>query len=242
MINLRSLFSLMRAFEKRYQLKKTIGDLLLIVVAVTLAFGLENWKNARHDRETEQFLLRQMRSALTDDLKNLNTLQAAFNSTYEQSRVLQEYLRNKLPYADSLDAYFGSVLGFWTFQYNHSAYEVLKSNGLQLISNDTLLLKIVQVYDQSYPNFISLQLDDRSGILDIARPYYLKYFKNVRFKETATPLYYKDLIADDSYFQSILNNRIRSLEFNCIAPIEQIRQEVFALVSDLNQEIDARSR
>ena len=63
-------------------------------------------------------------------------------------------------YSDTMDQYFGNLLYTTRSVMNYSAYETLKSRGLEIISNDSLRMMITQLYSFSYHNVIDFEKQD----------------------------------------------------------------------------------
>jgi uncharacterized protein DUF6090 len=219
--------------------KGAIGELLLIVVGVLLALAVNNWNINRQDRKTEMSLLQQLHSSLAMDLANLKEADDGFRNRKQRMDTLRDHLGRGRPYADSLQSEFGAVLGIWPIHFNRSPYEVMKGKGLELISSDSLRLRIVHLYDQTYADYQEAQEDDRNVVFEIVRPYYLKAFRDIRFRESATPLSYEQ-ISRDPYFMNVLDYRLRSLEVNSIGPAETAMNDVSSVLKELTQEIKRR--
>jgi len=217
--------------------KHAVGEVFLIVVGVLVALAVNNWNTDRQDRQTELSLLQELRAALTADLDVLKGAETGFQSRKQKIEALRDHVGRAEPYAESLNADFGIVLGIWPIHFNRSPYEVLKAKGLNLVSNDSLRLKVVHVYDQVYADYQESQEDDRNVIFEVVRPYYLTAFRNIRFQETATPINYESIVRDQ-LFRNILEYRLRSLEANSIDPVETAIRNVSSLLHDLSDEID----
>ena len=226
-------------FLPTVNLKRAFGELFLIVLGVLLALAVNNWNTDRQNRKAEFALLRQLHSSLTVDLAHLNEAQAGYRSRKQRIEALRDHLSGGGPYTDALRSDFGVVLGIWPIQLNQSAYEAVKGRGLESISNDSLRFRLVRVYDQVYSDYRGAQQDDRNVVFEIVRPYYLKAFHSIRFRETATPISY-DGIVRDPYFRNVLNYRLQSLELNSIDPAQTAIDEVSGLLRELGEEIGRR--
>src|SRR5207237_9973733 len=163
------------------------------------------------DRKAEVSMMSQIRSALAIDLSNLKEANEGFPSRKQRIESLRDHIGRQAPYTESMRSEFGAVLGIWTVQFNRSPYEVLKGKGLALISSESLRLRLVRVYDQVLTDYQASQEDDRNVVFEIVRPYYLKSFHDIRFRETATPIDYNAIVRDP-YFRNVLDYRLRSLE------------------------------
>lgn len=223
----------------RNRLGSSLRELLLIVIGVLLALAVDNWNAVRKEQDQELFLLRQLQVSLREDQASISSLQQIFGLSRDKMELLKRHLEQGQPYADSLDAYFGAVIGIWPFQPNYSVYEVVKAQGLQLISNDSLRLGIARLYDQVYASYLDSQANDRNVIFEVVRPYYLQEFRSIRVRESATPVAYEELIGQ-SYFLNLLEYRLGTFHVNCIAPASIALDELTSLLASLDQEIKSR--
>jgi len=220
--------------------KYAAGELALIVLGILLALAVNNWNMDRQERKAELELLRQMRSSLSFDLATLKRADEGFRHREQAMESLRKHLRQNLPYADSLDAHFGAIFRFWETNLNRGPYEVLKAKGLDLISSDSVRLRIIHVYDQAYAHLQRSEGDDRSAVLEVLRPYFLRSFRDIRFGENAKPIDYR-AVARDPYFSNLIDYRLASLRINAIAPCEAAISGVSGLVEVLDKEIGSRS-
>lgn len=227
------------------RLKRLIGDvdwgntareLVLIIVGVLVALAVNNWNARRQERSLEARLLIQLRTAVAADLRAIREVHDAAVVRQRRTEALLALLARGSHYADSMDAYFGAPIKVWEIQLNTSPYEVLKAKGLDLIADDSLRLRIVQVYDQRYQDLQTSEGDDRNVIFEVVRPYFLKNFRNVRFGESATPIDYAG-IAHDSYFVNVLTYRMASLQANVVGPTQLAMTDLTELTRMLDQAV-----
>lgn len=131
-------------------LKYALGEIILVVIGILIALQLNNW-NIDNQRSREEIeLLTEMKFNLENDLKdciwNINKNQELLNSNLA---VLNQ-LEGTIPFHDSLRSHYGNLLGTTTQRRNMSAYDHLKSNGMNLIRNNSLRQNITKVYSERY--------------------------------------------------------------------------------------------
>jgi Family of unknown function (DUF6090) len=123
-----------------------IGEIILVVIGILIAVSLNNWNQNREHVAKEIQILKEIKSELTlalidlkddtEDLqRNLNSAVIIYNST-----LLKEN------YNDSLRIHFLLSIDREKFTAKQSAFESLKSVGLETISNDSTRAKITDVY------------------------------------------------------------------------------------------------
>lgn len=210
---------------------------IAIVVSILLAFGIQAWWEGRADRQTELTMLRELHAALSIDLEGLEGRLDRFRRIESRGAVLLSYMRSGAPYADSLDAYFGTVYGFSFFQLNKGAYESLKSQGIGLISDDNLRAQVARVYEQTYSRVEDSMSQERSAVLDVLRPYFLAHFRELRSNESSTPLDYP-VISGDTEFLNSVDYRLQSVTRRDIPRFESAVSEVGTLIDSIEVKLD----
>ncbi|MBC8110116.1 MAG: hypothetical protein H7Y04_03555 [Verrucomicrobia bacterium] len=130
--------------------KYAFRELLLIVGGILIALSINNWNDARKQRITEIKSLKEIKNTLQSDLRDLKyNIQGEKIIVSSREKLLQMQAQ-KIVFHDSLVPYFDKV--FWDIYLavNRSAFESIKSRGLDIISNDSLRLKIADLYDYAY--------------------------------------------------------------------------------------------
>jgi len=209
--------------------KYATSEVLLIVIGILIALAASDWQSRRAERRTEVTILREMNTALAADLEPLERGLDRFQQIAVRVEVLLSCLRTGAPYVDSLDAYFGTVYGFQHIELNTAGYESLKSQGLELISDDGLRSHIARVYEQTYPNAERAIASERAVVLDLLRPYFLVHFRDLRFNESATPLDY-DEVSKDAEFLNLVDYRLQLVRQNHIPLLQHATSEMRDLI------------
>lgn len=212
------------------------GELLLIVVGILIALAASDWQAARDERRTEVAALRELRASLTDDADQLEAELVRYRRVAARTAVLEEYLRARVPYADSLDTYFGSLYVGGKPKLNKAAYEALKSRGLSLVSNDVLRLQIARLYEQTYPSVEKAAEIEYDVLFRVLRPYYLTHFRNLRFGESATPLDGRAVMAGPA-FLNLVDYRLQVTTQTLIPVSEGAVGDVRALIRSIDAEL-----
>ena len=117
----------------------SVGEFVLIFLGILIALQVDNWNQSRQDRKLEKVLMSEMRSNLiasqADIEYNIRMQERYLNNT----QVVIDFLNSELPWHDSLGWYFTRIQAGTIFDHNNSAYESLKSIGIDLVRNDSLL-------------------------------------------------------------------------------------------------------
>ena len=125
-------------------------DFLTVFTGITVAFLLNTWSEGRKDNHTETKILTEIKNGL-----QLDTADIAVNVLGHQLGIdACQYFRNLIDnkeVSDSLaNKQFVVLMRDFVSIQNKSGYESLKSKGLELISNDSLRLSIIAMYDYHF--------------------------------------------------------------------------------------------
>jgi len=164
-----------------------VGEILLVVIGILIALQVNNWNEDRKKANYELTMLREIDLALTKDSTLIANLFEPRMDLKEGAidSLIDMQARNLIPE----DAHFMSLYGRMSIQfnyrYNQGPYETLKSNGLDIISNDQLRSDITQMYEVTLPAFkyfIQTVLDRDIPLIMELKPDFL----TVEFAETDT--------------------------------------------------------
>jgi Family of unknown function (DUF6090) len=129
-------------------LRYAIGEILLVVIGILIALQVNNWNERRKDTKFEHEILALIDQNLEQDSVSLSfELSNTKLAIHLTDRLLEQVkLKN---YNDSLNYWMGKIICFERFRSQSSAYEMLKSKGLENISDKTLQMALISYYDQS---------------------------------------------------------------------------------------------
>ena len=136
-----------------------IGEIILIVAGIFIALQIDNWNEDKNLHRTEVTLLKEMKNNLETDLLdiqyNINENKKYLNA----NEIVLESLKSPESYNDTLNFYYGNLLGGTYFVKNTSAYDNLKSIGFFIIKNDSLRIRITNLYSSKY-NYLDILEED----------------------------------------------------------------------------------
>lgn len=126
------------------------GEIFLVVIGILIALQLNNWNSDNKAGTEELELLTEMKYNLESDLKDCFWNINKNEDLYHSNSVVLNHLEKRTPFVDSLEQHYGNLLGTTTQLRNMSAYDHLKSKGMNLVRNDSLRKMITIVYSARY--------------------------------------------------------------------------------------------
>lgn len=220
---------------KKY-LVYAVGEIVLVVLGILIALQFNKWSENYKLRGIEIKYLKETHYNLNQDLKDID-----FNISFNKDRlrsnnIVLNHLKKKQAYHDSLDFHFSNLHGSTRFVPNMSAYESLKSKGLEIIGNDSLRSKITALYTGIYYNITSFESeDDHKHQYEILWPQLMLNLKYDRVWQKAIPIDHKAL-GDNVNFQNaiVTNIFLRGL---MISKYESQKKEVMELIKLISEEL-----
>ena len=159
-----------------------ILEIIVITIGIFGAFTLNNWKETRKNQIFEKEVLTQIKINLERDRETLEEIRISFEKAIKSSdKILQkkqEYSEN-----DSSKYWLGDIVQFDRFQPLTNAYEMLKSKGLDNLSNKKLAFLLGQYYDDEVHQAVESIGDIEVSFTSDWLPLLKTNVKAVKFKE-----------------------------------------------------------
>ncbi len=211
-----------------------IGEVLLIVVGITIAIAVDSaWKD-QQARSEEAALLSQILVTLESDYE---LLQISLANVQKREKLLTD-LRQRVeagqPYSDDLAENFRYMRRFQMSLINTSPYEDLKASGLDLVSNHVLRQQLINFYDRQLRRLTGRDEMDRMQNLREVQPYL-----QTRIWYDGMPLDY-DVLTKDNEFIYILEHRIEAVQKRTVPLYEETVVLARDLVSSLKSQLADR--
>jgi hypothetical protein len=127
-----------------------IGEIALVVIGILLAFQVNNWKEGRSQRKTEQLFLTDLLHDLTLDSIQLASMHETDTERFRTKPLLLKYLRKESTSPDSIIFYFDKQFNIpiTPFVPNSTTMEEGKlSSGLSFLGDRQLRRSIVSLYE-----------------------------------------------------------------------------------------------
>jgi hypothetical protein len=186
----------------RTYLGYAVGELLLVVAGILIALQIDQWVGERRDQAFERETLAQIRT-------NLEADQAALRQIIANQRRAVEAVDSILAITDpdrpveELPRWLGDVFQFERFFSITNAYAVLKSRGLDLISNQELRLTLGVYYDGLAREILMHNGDLEKSFFDHWVPRLIEDFESFAWEEAAVPRDPPSLLRDRRFLSTL---------------------------------------
>ena len=186
-------------------LKYAIGEIVLVVIGILIALWINNWNQNNQLRQLENKYLKEIKSSLEFDLNDIE-FNIDFNrKILKSNEIILQFANRDINYSDSLQKHFGNLIFTTRTLPNTSAFENLKSKGIEIISNDSLRQELTKLYSFYFFNARDFETQDDhhyqyqtfipevSKVIEIVKVFENgksidnnKIFDNVEFKNALT--------------------------------------------------------
>ncbi len=134
-----------------------IGEIVLVVVGILIALYINNWNEARKEREFELEMLKEVAKSLNSDREYLGMLQRRNEVKENALQTMHEMIESGGAYPDSvLLKTYNDLTNRSFFMYNTGAYESIKSAGMDKISNDSIRAGLIELYESQIPTITEI--------------------------------------------------------------------------------------
>jgi hypothetical protein len=216
--------------------KYAIGEIILVVIGILIALSINNWNSNKIEKKAETKTLIELKKGIMNDCEVLQNNLLEVKSNLVKLKLLKRLLEKKdYIYNKSLDTLFGAVYGIQAVRLNKAFYEDLKASSLKLIKNDSIRLKIVNLFEDDYAfyeNNFKIEMHNN----EVTRPYYLQNFSNLDFRKSATPNNFNK-VWTDTYYANIVHYRIINLEGNHLDTYQKTIPKMKSLVNDIEKHL-----
>jgi hypothetical protein len=161
-------------------IKYAVGEIILIVLGILIAFQLSNWADNKKAKNIEIETLMDLKEALKVDEDDLDLNIKLYNIVITSCDTILALLDNKLPYEQKMNKYFSRPCMAVIFSSNVGPYETLKSRGLETISNDTIRNKVIRTYENNYNFLLRIESQLIDYVQAVEKNFYPTHFNQSR--------------------------------------------------------------
>lgn len=126
--------------------KYAIGEILLVVIGILIALQVSNWNQNRKLRIQEIKIYKEILSDLQLTLKEVNMDMSNHEKLMNSTLTLRQHMIDKKPHSDSIVRFIFDASGDLQVYPKTSGYEALNSIGLNLLRNDSVRIRITNLY------------------------------------------------------------------------------------------------
>jgi len=214
--------------------KYALGEIILVVIGILIALQINNWNENRKQDIRERSVLNELKQGLESNRSILENRKLEYRSFQSKSKTLIDHIEAKRTYHDSLDQYFFVPVGNYSFGISYATFENLKSQGLDIISNEELRLTLVKLYEEEYWHLKDQETKVANAFTNATLPFTRKHFKLIngaRYK----PNNYNNILQSEEYLNILYeSNYLSQLYFNqCIETIEVTTEVIEKIDNEL---------
>lgn len=224
-----------------------IGEIFLVVIGILIALQINNWNEEKINANIELALLKSCREGLEKDLSDVLYNMDRHMRGIESANYVIDKLESKSSYnLDSIAFKMSEAVFPTLFVHSTSAFEAIKSKGVNIISNVDLRNHIIDVYDSRYNFFLRFEedfLDEIDhGYQDIFPTRFeegYKYNIDESFSGELKPLDFDQLRSDQEfkyYLKTLRNETMLLVNFQ----YQQLYEDIESLMKELDAEIKSK--
>jgi hypothetical protein len=221
-----------------------IGEILLVVIGILIAVQINAWHGNRILKINETNILSQLNIDLKENHKELTGLYEDMEVRNESGKKILDHLKYNDKVTDSLRYWVEGISMTNIFNNANTTYKNLENSSNNIISNDSLRLRITLMYEREFANVHRREAMLNAEYFPIYKKELLKNFKTGsamdQWLEEAslrinTPVNLEDLKQNESYKNALVelyNFRLLRIKWlkNSILDLEN-------LIKDINKEI-----
>jgi hypothetical protein len=182
--------------------KYAIGEIILVVIGILIALQINNWNQERQLNKRELILLNELKSNLEVNVTNLNKDIKIQKESIFFIEYIMNLKENQTPFNDSIPKYLQRANFAPDVILASSAFETLKSTGLELIKDDYLRQEIINLFEIEYPFLMqeTKRLEDQMWST-LVMPLYQKHF--IFKNHSWIPNNYDEWLKDQEFFNML---------------------------------------
>ena len=231
--------------------KYAIGEIVLVVIGILIALQINNWNQDRQQRQKEKKILMELkRDLVSNDSILLNEINLQLTVASEITTTI-EHLKNKKPFNDTISSYLNRIAWIERIEFVSSAYESLKSIGIDIITSDNVRADIAYLFGNRFPFTTNWLRDAGLKHADLVLPFYVKYFEmTVESVQTETQLYseenptlesrrlitdYENLLKSQEFINAI--SKKRGFKNAIVGSLKELQNRVKKTISSIDNEL-----
>lgn len=174
------------AKQRRIDPLQVLVEVAVITIGIVLAYQLNNMREVDKTKDSERKVLREIKSNLELDLIDLE----GNIRGHKNALLLIDSIENwDVEYQDQIGDMFFQIFRDYLFLPQTSAFETLKSKGVDLINNDSIRINTQRVYDFYYEILIKYESEYTANqLFDDFEWLTIKYYKSFPIGRETYPI------------------------------------------------------
>lgn len=224
-----------------------IGEIILVVAGILIAFSIDSWNQERLKLKKEIDILQAFNLQFENDLLQFEEALSMYLESENSIDIILNHMERDLDYHDSLDHHFFLSTRIWidADMANH-VFETLKTLGVTLISNESIRDDIALLYEDDdlwIKNFETKYVDFLFHASERIFPTRFQDFwhgdyQDANFsKGTMKPLDF-ELLKNDQEYLYYLRTQKNHIGWMIKRPIQDTRSKIIALRQEIRTEIE----
>ncbi|WP_420576797.1 DUF6090 family protein [Ekhidna sp.] len=210
-------------------------EILVITFGILGAFALNNWNENRKLSNKEQELLQELKESLVESKGELERTIRINQTKLEDLRYILGQVEKDAPYDPKMDTIFVNINTWISPFLKSTAYENLKSVGIDIVTNKELKRALTNLYDYEFP--LLVEDYDKTEWMNAETLTYPYFNRRLRYlsKGVARPTDFESM-KNDPEFLNILSNTMRYREGGirlCNLTVQKVNQVISLINSEL---------
>ncbi len=139
----------------RTYLLYAIGEIALVMIGILLALQVNNWNEERKLDNVEQQILKDIRENLVASREDLIFGKDLNEMTNRNNKIIIIAIEKDLALTDSIRKALNTLTNWHSPFFTYTAYESLKSKGLDIIKDQELKKQIIKMYEREFEFLIN---------------------------------------------------------------------------------------
>ena len=199
-------------------LRYAIGEIVLVVIGILIALQINNWNEERHQKAKEEKLLIELDRDLASNMTILKDKIKHEKKFIKENTSTVEHIKSKKPFNDSIGLFLNHSTHIEKIQFTSSAYESLKSVGVDIISSDSIRADITNLFSTELPQRTIWIRDAGMNHANLTHPYFVKFFEVDDF--ILRPTDYEGLLKSQEFIN--IMSRRKSLKMVIVTNLETL--------------------
>jgi hypothetical protein len=159
----------------RHRWPEYLIEIFVIVLSISISFGLDQWKDSRHEDEVEQLYLKTLSDNLASDIDALHEIVPETQLVIRKAQSLLDASRGAAPIVPArFDVDIRDIARRPSFFAHDAAFSDLRSSGNLRVIHDFKLKNDLFDYYGQYESIKAKEASERESLITLVAPYLLR--------------------------------------------------------------------